>query len=104
MATKALRARPAAAMAAAVLLGLVGCGSSLPPFVQAVKAFQPDERPETSITTVEVCYNRATTSPEAVKKLAEEICDKKGTHATFVEHRVMRCPLLQPASANFECR
>ena len=104
MATGAFRGRRAAAMWAASLMLLAGCGILLAPFVQTVREHRPDPRSETTITTVSVCYNRATTTPEAVRGLAEDVCAKQGAQAVFSEHRVLRCFLLQPVSAIFMCR
>ncbi len=104
MATKANRAHPAAAMWAASLILLAGCGTSLPPFVQTVGKYKPDLNSEITITTIEVCYNKSTTTPEAVKRLANHACPKEGTHAAFDRHRILQCSLLYPVSAIFVCR
>lgn len=104
MTTEAIRAFPLAAMTVASSLLLAGCASPLPPFVQKVHEVKSKDRAEPPVTMVEVCYNRTTTTPEAVRKLAEDACVKKGGHAVFVRHRSLQCPLLQPAGANFVCR
>lgn len=104
MAIAAIRALPFAATMVALPLLLASCGSPLRPFVQSVKEFEPENRSTPAVTMVEVCYNRATTTPEAVRKLAEDACREKGRRAKFVRHRFLHCPLLQPASANFACR
>ncbi len=99
-----MRARSSAILWAASLLLLAGCASLMRPFVLEVGA---DNRLETTINTVEICYNRWTTTPDAVKRLANDECVKKDVHANavFVEHRfLLRCPLLLSANANFECR
>jgi hypothetical protein len=92
------------AVAAVVGLAPFGCGSPLPPFVQSVSERPLDQRSQTTVTTVEVCYNRATTTPEALRALAQEVCVKEGRQAVFVEHGFMQCPLMQPSNAYFDCR
>ena len=105
IATKAIWARPAAVMLAASLILLAGCGSSLPPFVRTIdKKYQPYWSLETTISIVEVCYNRLTTTPEAVKRLAEEVCVEQGEPAVCVDHRILQCSLVRPVGAIFVCR
>ncbi len=104
MAEKAVRVRPPAAMWAASLILLTGCGAPMAPYVLAVGEQHPDWRLEAKITTVEVCYNRLTTTPEAVKQLAEDVCVEQDAHAEFVRHDNLRCSLVQPVSAIFVCR
>jgi hypothetical protein len=104
MATKAILMCLATAMWAAPLILLTGCGSSLPPFVQTIGAYKPNLNSEKTITTIEVCYNKLTSTPEAVKQLAENACIEEGTQAVFHDQRILQCPLLYPVSAIFQCR
>ena len=104
MATKAVGLRPVAAIALASLLLLAGCGSLFGPYVREIRETQPDERVETTLTVVEVCYNSMATTPEAVRGKAEEVCVKKGVHAAFFKNTYLQCPLFMPVGANFACR
>ena len=104
MATRAVRARMAAETCAVILLLLNGCASPLLPFVLEAGEYQPDLRSATKIATVEVCYNRWTTTPEAVKQLAKDVCVRKGKYAEFAKHRILQCTALLPMNAIFECR
>ena len=107
MLTKKLRVYQGAAMWAASLFLLVSCESSLAPYVHHVN---PNTRTgwqsETTFTSVEVCYNRLTTTPEAVRHLAEDVCIKEGegAQAVFADDRKLQCSLSRPVSAIFLCR
>ena len=104
MAEKTVRVRPLAAMWAVSLILLTGCEASLAPYVREVSEQKFDWRSKATITTVEACYNRLKTTPEALKQLAEDVCVEHDAHAEFVKHYYLRCSLVQPVSAIFVCR
>ncbi|MCZ6721549.1 MAG: hypothetical protein O7A65_08410 [Proteobacteria bacterium] len=59
-------------------------------------------RLHSTIPTVEIRYNRWTTTPEMVKQLANEACAKKGGHAMVVRYFKLQCALVAPVSGIFE--
>ena len=107
MLTKEIRVFQRAALWTASLILLVSCESSLAPYVHHVN---PNTRmgwhSEATFTSVEVCYNRSTTTPEAVRHLAEDVCIKEGegAQAVFADGRKLQCSLSRPVSAIFVCR
>ena len=89
----------------ASLVLLVGCELSLAPYVDHVDTnIQMGWRSEATFTAVEVCYNSLTTTPESVRRLAEDACVNKGAQAVFADHRTLQCSLSRPVSAIFVCR
>ena len=91
----------------ASLFLLVGCESSLAPYVYHVNPnIRMSWHSEATFTSVEVCYNRSTTTLEAVRRLAQDACIKKGegAEAVFGDHRNLQCSLSRPVSAIFFCR
>ena len=105
MVTKAIRVYQEAAIWTASLILLVGCELSLAPYVDHVdKNMRMGWRSEATFTVVEVCYNRSTTTPEAVRRLAEDVCIEEGAGAAFADHRNFHCSLSRPVSAIFVCR
>ncbi len=91
-------------MWAVSLLLLAGCEATLAPYVLRVGEQELDWRSIATFTTVEVCYNQLTTTPEALKQMAEEVCVEQDAHVEFVRHYILRCSLARPVSAIFMCR
>ena len=105
MVTKVIRVYQRAAMWTGSLILLVGCELSLAPYVDHVDSnIRMGWHSEATFTAVEVCYNRSTTTPDAVRSLAEDVCIKEGLQAVFADHRNLQCSLSRPVSAIFVCR
>ena len=86
------------------MLLLAGCEASLSPIIHEIRESRPEDRLNSTSTTIEVCYNRLTTTPDMVTQLANEACVKRGGQAKFVRHIMLQCTLVVPVSAIFECR
>ena len=52
---------------------------------------------------VEICYNKQSTTPEILLKLAQEECKRFGKNAFFVGHQILKCSIASPAIAVFRC-
>ena len=89
----------------ASLILLVSCELPMAPYVDRVDSnTRMNWHSEATFTAVEVCYNRSTTTPESVRRLAEDVCIKEGAQAVFADHRTLQCSLSRPVSAIFVCR
>lgn len=74
------------------------------PYVRTTESVEAPNEPGKMLTVVEVCYNRLTTTPDAVRELARDICRKENKRMAFTGHHYLNCPLMLWAGANFECR
>jgi hypothetical protein len=91
-----------------LLVTLASCeGGVLPPYETIPPPLSRAEKKETGdkpLPRVAVCYNRFTTSAEAVLALAKASCDP-GTTPKPVrrDFSLNNCPILEPARATFVC-
>ncbi len=53
--------------------------------------------------SVEICYNKRSTTPEFLRQMAAVECAKFGKRARFRDHDYLECPVFTPARANFAC-
>lgn len=78
---------------------------SLSPFVDVRReAGTTDLVGRSTRETVAVCYNALTTTPAAVRAVAEQECAKQKKHAVFIRQTEASCRLLLPAHAYYACR
>jgi len=96
---------------ALLLLGLAtvlgSCGAREPyvyepgEFNRELRTFNKDPEDRTSVS---ICYNRRTTTPEALIEMAQAECGKYNKTAVFNRHGVtLICPFATPAQAIFFC-
>lgn len=88
-----------------VLVG--GCGSTAP-YVYKPREF--DRRSETfgkepkDLENLSICYNKYSTTPQDILKLAQETCGKYKRVARYTGNGgFLTCPVMTPALANFAC-
>ena len=55
------------------------------------------------ISKIEICYNKTSTTPEAVIELARKECGNYGKQARFHKQDILHCPLYTPIRATFLC-
>ena len=93
-----------------VLFGLLpavaGC-SGPPPHIHEPDEFNRESKtfgkqPE-DLDSVAICYARRSTTPQAVREMAQAACGKYGKAAVFRDQDYLQCPLITPARANFAC-
>lgn len=53
--------------------------------------------------TVTICYARRVTSQQEVTRMAQAECDKFNKTARFDALEFLRCPILTPGGARFDC-
>ena len=54
-------------------------------------------------STVEICYNKQTTTPKVLNQMATDECRRFGKKALFVRHRTLECSVAAPAMAEYSC-
>lgn len=90
----------------AIVLGAGGCGVTEPfiykddEYNRSVAGFGSELKDRNS---VEICYNKRSTTPDVVGKMANAECAKFGKTARFQSHDFLECPLITPARAIFSC-
>ena len=52
---------------------------------------------------VRICYNRRSTTPQTILKMAADECGRYGKRAVFSRHDYLECPVSVPARAIFLC-
>lgn len=57
----------------------------------------------TDRSSVQICYNNRTITPEALLSMAAKECGRFGKQAVFSRNELLVCPLLTPARAHFQC-
>ena len=89
----------------ASLAMLAGCAGE--PYVRNPAEFKRDTayflEGLTDRTFVEVCYNKRKTTPEAIRKLAIDECNRFGRIAAFSKTTYNVCPLTTPVAAVYDC-
>ena len=85
---------------------LVGCGNT-PPYIYNKDEFNREavgfgQEPEDR-DTVYICYSKRSTTPEAVRKMAQDECAKYDKVAVYRKQDILYCPVMTPARALFDC-
>ena len=85
---------------------LAACGGPRP-YVQHVGEFNRNDpnfgKEIRDRNSVEICYNKLSTTPEIVRQMASVECAKFGKRAQFKTQDHLECPLFTPARALFLC-
>ncbi len=85
--------------------GLAAC--STPPYVMNANEFKRGSvdfgRDQADISEVTICYSGSSTTPDAVRTLAENECAAFGKSARLIDQDYLSCPLTTPVAANFVC-
>ncbi len=91
-----------------VLLVFLVAACAQEPFIYDANEFNRDHvdfaKEPTDRTSVEICYNRRSTTPQALLKMAADECGRFGKRAVFERHDYLECPLMAPARAHFRCQ
>jgi hypothetical protein len=80
---------------------LTGCGGLVAPF-EGVPRTAPAGTVEDG-PRVAVCYNAMFSTPEAIRRVAEEACGSGTIPKPVGQDMRLSCPLLTPVRANFVC-
>lgn len=94
-----------------VLLAGVGAAVAAcsPPAPYAYKEFEFNRElptfgePAATAAGIQICYNKLSTTPEALQRMAADHCASLGKAARFAGQDYLECPLLTPARAAFDC-
>ena len=87
-------------------LAALGC-AEIEPYVYTGLEFDRDApefgKQPTNIAKVEICYNKQSTTVQALTELANARCGEFGKAARFQSQDYLECPLFTPARATFAC-
>lgn len=92
-----------------VLAALAAMAACAPPAPYAYKqqefnrALPSFVQPNAGEGGIEICYNKLSTTPEALTRMASEHCAGFGKTARFARQDYLECPLMTPARAAFHC-
>ncbi len=89
-----------------LLLGLSAC-SRAAPYVFKEGEFDRNSptfnKTPDDIDKVQICYNKNTTKPGFLQKIARNECSRYGKRARFQKQDILHCPLVTPVMATFLC-
>jgi hypothetical protein len=77
------------------------CGSQVAPYEGVPR--EPELGTTDAGPRVGVCYNAMFTTPEAVRRVAQEACGASATPQPVEQDMRLICPLLTPVRATFVC-
>lgn len=93
------------AMTVGALLFLAACARE--PYIYNAQEFNRDDpnfaKKLTDRQSVEICYTKQTTTPEALLNLAGLACGEFGKKAVIRSQDMLTCPILTPSRATFSC-
>jgi len=90
----------------ASVLWLAAC-TNIEPYIYKANEFnrespsfakEPEDR-----STVEICYNKRSTTPQILKLMAADECRRYGKRSHFYENKNLVCTVSAPAQAVFWC-
>lgn len=85
---------------------LAGCSGGAP-YVLHPNEFNRDDQnygvEPKDIEKVTICYAKSSTTPDDVRKLAQNECAKFKKNAIFIKQDYTNCPATTPVSAHFDC-
>jgi len=88
-----------------LVLVLAGCAAE--PFIYDSDRFNRSVegfgQTPIDIDEVIVCYGESSTSPSVIVSMAKDACGAYGKVPVFVEQTYMKCPVLTPVAAVYDC-
>ncbi len=89
------------------VLAVVLAACAAPPYVLNADEFNRGSsefgKDPTDISEVTICYRESSTTPRAVRALAEAECAAFGKTARLIDQDYLTCPMATPVAANFAC-
>lgn len=85
---------------------LTACAGESPYIYKAEEFNRSDPNFAKAITdrsTVEICYNKRSTTPDLLLLMATDECRRFGKRAVFLKHQTLECSISAPAQAVFSC-
>jgi hypothetical protein len=87
-------------------VGLTAC-SEVEPYIYKAGEFNRNNpffaKEPMDISSVNICYNKSSTTPNILLQMATDECTRFGKQAVFVKHETLACTILAPAQAQFAC-